>query len=68
MWKVYFRFLIRKEIGMTSFYLLPTISYFRDKTFDTDGDCSFDVSFSWLFWSLTFSRYWGSVYEKKGEQ
>lgn len=45
MWKVYFGCLIHKEIGMTSFYLLPTISYFRDKVFDEDGDCSFDISF-----------------------
>ena len=67
MWKVYFRYLIRKEFGMTSFYLFPTIEYFRDKTFDDDGDCSFDISLSWLFWSLTFTRYWGSAYSKNSK-
>ena len=65
MWKLYFGSLNRKEFGMIRFYLLPSIEYFRDKTFDEDGDCSFNISFSWLFWSITISRYWGNVYEKK---
>lgn len=63
MWKIYFRFLINKDFGITSFYLLPSIEYFRDKTFDEDGDCSFNILLSWLFWSLSITRYWGSVYE-----
>lgn len=64
MWKCYFSSNNKKEFGMTVFYLLPTIEYFRDKTFDKDGDCSLSISLSWLFWSLTFTRYWGTAYEK----
>lgn len=70
-WQVYFRHLrLRKkdEMGFEStlFYLLPSISYYRDKTFDEDGDCSFEISFNWLFWSIMVGRYWGSAYAKKG--
>ncbi len=64
MWEIYFSYNNDKELGMTSFYLLPTIEYFRDKIFDKDGDCSFNICFQWLFWSVTFTRYWGSAYEK----
>lgn len=35
MWQVYFSYNNKKETEMTSFYLLPTIEYFRDRTFDT---------------------------------
>ena len=62
MWKIYFSNNNKCEI--TSFYFLPSIEYFRDKTFDDRGDCSFNISLSWLFWSLTFTRYWGSAYDK----
>ena len=69
MWKVYFSNNFKKEhrelTGLTSFYLLPSIEYFRDTTFDDYGDCSFDISFNWLFWSITFTRYWGEIYESK---
>ena len=62
MWRIYFG--NNNKCEMIDFFLLPSIEYFRDKTFDENGDCSFNISFSWLFWSLTFSRYWGSVYKK----
>lgn len=65
MWKIYFSYTNKNDVGITSFYLLPTIEYLRDRTFDEDGDCSFDISFCWLFWSLTFTRYWGSVYDRE---
>ena len=65
MWKLYFSYLNKKYTGMTSFYLLPSIEYFRDRTFDDNGDCSFNISLSWLFWSLTLTRYWGSAYEER---
>lgn len=55
----------RKITSMTSFYLLPSIEYFRDTTFDEDGDCSFDICIMWFFWGITISRYWGSVYEQR---
>lgn len=58
MWKLYLAY--QNKTGMTVFYLLPTIEYFRDKDFDDEDYCSFDISFSWLFWSLTLTRYWKS--------
>lgn len=64
MWEVHFSFSNKKETGMTIFYLLPSIEYFRDRIFDEEGDCSFNISFSWLFWSMTFTRCWGSIYKK----
>ena len=64
MWKMYVNYNNKKETGMTNFYLLPTIEYFRDRTFDREGDFSFNISFQWLFWSLTLTRYWGSIYNK----
>lgn len=64
MWRIYFSYNNKKESEITSFYLLPTIEYFRDRTFDMDGDCSFNISFQWLFWSLTLTRYWESIYKK----
>lgn len=64
MWKTYFHYNNSKdEHGMISFYFLPTIEYFRYRTFDDYGYCSFNISLQWLFWSLTFTRYWGSVFE-----
>lgn len=53
-----------KNLGFTHFYFLPSIEYFRDKTFDEDGDCSFNIDFSWLFFNVTLTVYWGSAYEK----
>ena len=49
-------------MNMTTFYLLPTIEFFLDKSFDDDQ--SFDIKFLWLFWSFEISKCWGSVYKK----
>ena len=48
-----------EDLGMITFYLLPTIEFFRDDINDDIGDYSFDISLNWLFWSLTFTKYWG---------
>lgn len=48
---------------MLTFYLLPTITYFGDNN-DYISDYSFNISFDWLLWGITISRYWGSVYGK----
>lgn len=67
MWKVYFKFRKDKN-GITSFYLIPTVDYYRDRYMEDDGDdCSFDITFRWLFWTLTFTRYWGTLYQRKNK-
>lgn len=63
-WSLNFRHHFNND-GMTNFYLLPTVEFFRDRCLDDIGDFSFDISFAWLFWSLTFTRYWGDAHEKK---
>ena len=64
-WKVYFnnRLRIKRDIGMLTFYLLPTIEYFDDNN-EHISDYSFNISFNWLLWGITISRYWGNVYDK----
>lgn len=51
----------RTEIGITKFYLFPTVEFYIDKTLDDDQ--GIDVKFEWLFWSFEISKCWGSVYE-----
>lgn len=65
-WRVYFnnRLKIKKDIGMMSFYLLPTIEYFSDNEYDNNSDYSFNISFNWLLWGITISRYWGDIYDR----
>lgn len=65
-WEVYFnnRLRIKRDIGMLTFYLLPTITYFGDNMYEDNSDYSFNISFDWLLWGITISRYWGSVYGK----
>lgn len=47
----------------TTFYLIPTIFYDHLKMFEIPGeDCSFKISFAWLFWEISLERYWGSDY------
>lgn len=55
-WKLY---------GMITFYLLPSIEFFRDNVNDDIKDYSFDISLSWLFWSITFTKYWGNAYKNR---
>ena len=64
-WEVYFnnRLRIKRDIGMLTFYLLPTITYFGDNN-EYNSDYSFNISFDWLLWGITISRYWGNVYGK----
>ena len=50
-------------MNMTTFYLLPTVEFFLDKSFDDDQ--GFDIKFEWLFWSFEISKCWGSVYKRK---
>lgn len=70
MWDVHWSNRLNKETrnlsGITVFYLLPTIEYFRDRTFDDEEDYSFNITFEWLFCSLTFTKYWGESYKKYG--
>ena len=57
--KVYFTCTYRwRTMGIISFNILPTIEFYRDNINDDIGDYGFDVSFRWLFWTLTFSKYW----------
>lgn len=48
----------------TTFYLVPTLFYYRSKIFD---DCtqerSFKIAFTWLFWQISIERYWGNDYK-----
>lgn len=53
-----------KTSGMIIFYLLPSIEFFRDDINDDVEDYCFNLSFNWLFWSLTFIKYWGNAYKK----
>lgn len=41
-----------KASGAAAFYLLPTVEAFGDRL-----NNDFGLSFSWLFWSLTFANY-----------
>lgn len=46
-------------------HLLPTINLWIDNIFDKNGapeDCSFNITFQWLWFGLTIFRYWGSNY------
>lgn len=65
-WRVYFnnKLKIKRDIGMMSFYLLPTIEYFSDNEYDSNSDYSFNISFNWLLWGITISRYWGDIYDR----
>lgn len=66
MWKTHFSCgYCQKTAGMISIYLLPTIQFFRDDIDEDIGGHSFSLSFEWLFWSLTFIRYWGEPYKRK---
>lgn len=47
----------------THFYLLPTIA-FEHYDVGFEEDQSFDISFKWLFWYFTITKYWGSLYKK----
>lgn len=46
-----------KSFGMITFYLLPSIEFFKDDINDDIEDYCFNLSFSWLFWSITFTKY-----------
>lgn len=64
MWKVYFSNTYKwKESGLIWFNLLPSIEFSMDDVNNDIGDYSFDISFEWLFWRITFTRYWGSAYK-----
>lgn len=56
-WSKHLSYTNKKKSGMTIFYLLPTIEYFRDKDLEIE-DRSFTVFFSWLFWTVSFTRCW----------
>ena len=45
------------------FYVFPTIELFLDLD-EEDEDSCFDISFRWLFWTFTISKYWGNTYKK----
>ena len=47
----------------THFYLLPTIT-FEHWDVGYEVDQSFDISFKWLFWYFTITKYWGEAYKK----
>lgn len=47
-----------KNLGMTIFYLLPTVMYDRDIDLEDEYNHSFSISLNWLFHCLCFSRYW----------
>lgn len=52
--------------NFTHFCLLPAIEYDHwDVDVEVEEDQSFDISFKWLFWYFTITRYWGSVYKKR---
>lgn len=40
---------IKENLGIKTFYFLPTISYHYDDTFD---DLPHEVQISWLFWNM----------------
>lgn len=52
-----------KTFGMITFYLLPSIEFFRDNVNDNLEDYCFNISFNWLFWCVTFTKYWGNAYK-----
>ncbi len=65
-WNLYFSYNKNTPVlGFTSCYVLPTIEYFRDRSLDENGDCSCQINFHWIFWTITLARYWGSAYEKR---
>ena len=62
-WYINFSNNFRTPADFTSFYLLPSISFFKDKI---QNEYTLDIIFEWLFWSFSITRYWNT--EEKGNE
>jgi hypothetical protein len=49
-WSIHFSKIWNKKIGVYSFYLLPSVSYYKDEIFEDEE--FFSIKLEWLIWCL----------------